>query len=250
MQSSALSIYNAIDLADLQFTDGFWHADSAPVFFRKKTSLENKGRLAQLSMNDTFYVELWGGRFKGRAYFMKVIRERPQKGFYDCLWLTKDQKLFRNLVGQVMYSEVPVSSTIFGLREKKRKAAAAAAAITTGGLAKKQKLSEETTLTTTETLTELTEPKEPKELTEPKEPKELTEPKEPKDETELTEPKDEREPKEPKEPTEPKDETATPKRNPFPKFPQLLVDEKDKKDYSFICSKKLFSLPPKTTLHI
>ena len=223
MQSSALSIYNAIDLADLQFTDGFWHADSAPVFFRKKTSLENKGRLAQLSMNDTFYVELWGGRFKGRAYFMKVIRERPQKGFYDCLWLTKDQKLFRNLVGQVMYSEVPVSSTIFGLREKKRNAAAAAAAaITTGGLAKKQKLSEETLLTTTETLTELTEPKEPKKT----------------------------EPTKPKEPKEPTDETPTPKRNPFPKFPQLLVDEKDKKDYSFICSKKLFSLSPKTTLHI
>lgn len=224
---TATSIYEAIDLADLQFAEGFWHADSAPIFYRKKTSLENKGRLAQLSVNEVFYVELWGGRFKGRAYFMKVIRERPRKGFYDCLWLTSDQKLFRNVVGQVMYSEVPISSTIFGPREKKRKATAATVAtITTGGLAKKQKLFEETTLTTTETLAE-TEPKKPKE---PKEPTESTNP------TESTEP--------------PTDEEATPKRKPFPTFPKLLVDEKDKKDYSFICSKKLFSLPPKKTLHI
>jgi hypothetical protein len=204
-----------MELDDLQFADGFWHADNAPIYSRRKRSLLEGQKLSELKVNDLFYANLWGGEFETQCYLMKVIHQRPKDGCFDCLWLTKKRKLLRNIVGQAMFSEVPLDLRVF--QQKKR----TATAITTGGTEKKQKLSEETTLTT-ETLTGPTE-------TEPKEPKE---------------------PKEPTEPTEPTDETTTPKRKPFPKFPQLLVDEKDKKDYSVICSKKLFCLPPKTTLHI
>jgi len=121
MQTPATDLYEAILSTKLQFSEGLWHVDEAPVFYKNKKSLRSKGRLKNLSLNDTFYVELWGGCFKGRAYFMKVVRKHSKAGFYDCLWLTKEKELLRNLDQQVLYSEVPVSATVFVPPAKKHK---------------------------------------------------------------------------------------------------------------------------------
>ena len=108
-----------MELDDLQFADGFWHADNAPIYSRRKRSLLEGKRLSELKMNDLFYVNLWGGEFEARCYLMKVIRQRPKDGCFDCLWLTKKRKLLRNIVGQAMFSEVPLELRVF--QQKKRK---------------------------------------------------------------------------------------------------------------------------------
>lgn len=109
-----------MELDDLQFADGFWHADNAPIYSRRKRSLLEGKRLSELKMNDLFYVNLWGGEFEARCYLMKVIRQRPKDGCFDCLWLTKKRKLLRNIVGQAMFSEVPLEVRVFQQKKKRK----------------------------------------------------------------------------------------------------------------------------------
>ena len=113
------------DLEDLQFADGFWNADNAPIFSRRKSSLVLSGKLAKLEVNDLFYVNYWGGQFEKRCYLMKVLQKHERKGYFDCIWLTKKRKLLRNIVGQAMFSEVSMQTPVFQLPlhlKKKRKA--------------------------------------------------------------------------------------------------------------------------------
>ena len=91
-----------VNLADLQFEDGFW-TDNAPIYFRRKKSLKKIGTLCDLSLHDTFYVELWDGPFSGKCYFMKVVRVHKNAGYYDCLWLSKRAACFEiSSEGQVL----------------------------------------------------------------------------------------------------------------------------------------------------
>lgn len=109
-----------MELDDLQFADGFWHADDAPIYSRRKKSLVEGQKLSELKMNDLFYVNLWGGEFEARCYLMKVIRQRPKDGCFDCLWLTKKRKLLRNIVGQAIFSEVPLDLRVFQQKKKRK----------------------------------------------------------------------------------------------------------------------------------
>ena len=109
------------DLEDLQFADGFWNADNAPIFSRRKSSLQLSGKLAKLEINDLFYVNYWGGQFEKRCYLMKVLRKHEREGYFDCLWMTKKRKLLRNIVGQAMFSEVSMQTPVFQVFLKKKR---------------------------------------------------------------------------------------------------------------------------------
>ena len=113
------------DLGDVQFADGFWNADNAPIFSRRKHSLIISGKLAKLKVNDLFYVNYWSGQFEKRCYLMKVLRKHELEGYFDCLWMTRNRKLLRNIVGQAMFSEVSMQTPVFQSPlhlKKKRKA--------------------------------------------------------------------------------------------------------------------------------
>ena len=112
-----------VDLVDLQFEDGFWTADNAPIYCRRKRSLQKIGTLSDLSLNDMFYVELWDGEFAGKCYFMKVVRIHEEQGYYDCLWLSKKRRLLRNIIGRAMYSCIAETTQVYStkLQAKKRK---------------------------------------------------------------------------------------------------------------------------------
>ena len=107
-----------VELKDLQFCEGFWHADNAPIFSRKKKSLCLFGKVERLQTNELFYANLWGGEFEGRCYLMKVLRKHEKEGYFDCLWLTKKRELIRNIVGRAMFSEVPVNMKVYKQRSK------------------------------------------------------------------------------------------------------------------------------------
>lgn len=118
-QRSAISRpQEVVELKDLQFCEGFWHADNAPIFSRKKKSLCLFGRVERLQTNELFYVNLWGGEFEGRCYLMKVLRKHEKEGYFDCLWLTKKRELIRNIVGRAMFSEVPMNTKVYKQRSK------------------------------------------------------------------------------------------------------------------------------------
>ena len=109
-----------IELDNFQFHEGFWHADNAPIFSRRKKSLVEGSRVSELQLEDTFFINLWGGEFEKRCYLMKVVRKRPQDGCFDCLWLTKQRKLLRNIVGGAIFSAVPTAAKVFHQRNKRK----------------------------------------------------------------------------------------------------------------------------------
>lgn len=110
-----------IELLDLQFADGYYTPDNAPIFYRRKKSLQKIGVLDDLKLHDSFYVELWDGPFAGKCYLMKVIRVRKDEGCYDCLWLNKEHKLLRNIVGRAMFSCIANATTVYARKQKKCK---------------------------------------------------------------------------------------------------------------------------------
>ena len=110
-----------VNLADLQFEDGFWTADNAPIYFRRKKSLKKIGTLCDLSLHDTFYVELWDGPFAGKCYFMKVVRVHENAGYYDCLWLSKKRRLLRNIIGRAMYSCIANATPVYATKRQTKK---------------------------------------------------------------------------------------------------------------------------------
>lgn len=126
LKTAATLKQDPVDLKDLPFADGFWTADNAPIFSRRKRSLSLSGKLANLKVDDLFYVNFWGGKFESRCYLMKVLRKHEREGFFDCVWMTKKRNLIRNIVGQAMFSEVSMQTPVFQiplhLKKKKRKA--------------------------------------------------------------------------------------------------------------------------------
>ena len=103
------------------FAEGFWHADNAPVFFKTKKQLVRAGTVSSLKPNETFFVELWGGDYAGRYFFMKAIRRREKEGLVDCIWLSKKGQFFRNICGRALFSDIPEGTAIYKAIKKEKK---------------------------------------------------------------------------------------------------------------------------------
>lgn len=110
-----------LPLYNEKYEENFYHADNAPVFSRRKESLARVGTVGELELNDTFYVELWGGQFAGVCYFMKVVRKREEAGLVDCIWLSKRKNYFRDICGRAIWSDIPENTVVYRPLSKKRK---------------------------------------------------------------------------------------------------------------------------------
>lgn len=112
-----------ITLDNTRAEEGLWHADNAPVFSRKKENLQKVGTAQDLKEGEMFYVELWGGDFAGRCFFMKAVQRRKGEGVVDCLWLSKRRRYFRDIVGRGIFSDIPFSTVVYKNKNslKKRK---------------------------------------------------------------------------------------------------------------------------------
>lgn len=109
-----------LPLYNENYEENFYHADNAPVFSRRKASLARIGTVGELELNDTFYVELWGGDFAGVCYFMKVVRKREEAGLVDCIWLSKRKHFFRDICGRAIWSDIPENTVVYRPLSKKR----------------------------------------------------------------------------------------------------------------------------------
>ena len=103
------------------FAEGFWHADNAPVFSKTKKQLVRAGTVSSLKPNETFYVELWGGDYAGRCFYMKAIRRREKEGLVDCIWLSKKGQFFRNICGRAIFSDIPEGTPVYKAIKKEKK---------------------------------------------------------------------------------------------------------------------------------
>ena len=110
-----------LNLMHENFAEGFWHADNAPVFSKKKHKLVRAGTASSLKLNETFYVELWGGDYAGRCFYMKAVRWREKEGLVDCIWLSKTGQFFRNICGRALFSDIPEGTTIYKAIKKEKK---------------------------------------------------------------------------------------------------------------------------------
>ena len=109
------------NLMNENFTEGFWNADNAPVFFKKKKHLVRAGTASSLKPNETFFVELWGGEYTGRCFLMKAIHRREKEGLIDCIWLSKNGKFFRNICGRALFSDIPEGTQVYKAKKEEKK---------------------------------------------------------------------------------------------------------------------------------